>query len=490
MSGLGSGRGAASPRSELPAVQPARAGRWFAAAAVTVLAYGLSTTGAQAATEPADIVVAGLHLGNADGITVDSASQVDSRLLQATLSTGALAAPTAIRILLPADFDPSGRTRYPVLYLLHGGFGSYTNWTDYGDAERITKPYQVIVVMPDGGPSGEYANWYNFGKFGVPQWETYHVDQLIPWVDSNLPTVAKRTGRAIAGLSMGGGGALQYASRHPDLFAAAGSFSGDVDNMFAGMSPFVEFIGPGANAEEGGPKLPGSVYGNLPAQEIRWRGDDPLDLAANLRDVMVFLAIGNGQSLAPDCVESLMGDDLVEADLYPENAHLHRALDSLGIANVWDSYGSGCHDWPYWQRDLSTFMPLIMNSFAHPEPAPSAFNYRSTEPNYSVYGWAVSISRPAMEWSVLADASAHGFSLSGSGTATVTTGAVFAPGQPVSAMIVDHGGSREVTLLANSSGRLTVTADLGPGNLYNQYSLRAAVSGGTRVYTATVKLAG
>ena len=59
-----------------------------------------------------------------------------------------------------------------------------------------------------GGRGGFYANWLNFGKGGPPMWETYHIDQLIPFIDANLRTIPKRQGRAIAGLSMGGFGAM------------------------------------------------------------------------------------------------------------------------------------------------------------------------------------------------------------------------------------------------------------------------------------------
>ena len=85
--------------------------------------------------------------------------------------------------------------------------------------------------MPDAGQGGFYSDWYNAGAGGPPKWETYHVGQLIPYVDAHYPTVAARGGRAIAGLCMGGFGAMSYAARHPDLFVAAASFSGAVDNM-------------------------------------------------------------------------------------------------------------------------------------------------------------------------------------------------------------------------------------------------------------------
>ena len=87
----------------------------------------------------------------------------------------------------------------------------------------------MLVVMPDAGTFGWYADHYNNG----PRWESYHVGELIPWVDATLRTKPERAERAIAGLSMGGHGTAAYAGRHPDLFAAAAPFSGVVNPIAA-----------------------------------------------------------------------------------------------------------------------------------------------------------------------------------------------------------------------------------------------------------------
>ena len=130
--------------------------------------------------------------------------------------------------MLPVGFDASGATRYPMLLLLHGGAGRYTDWANAGLLE-LTKDLPLITVLPDAGRSAWYTDWYNNGAGGPPMWETYHLGQLLPWVDANFPTVGARSGRAIAGLSSGGFGALSYASRHPDLFVAAAGFSAALD---------------------------------------------------------------------------------------------------------------------------------------------------------------------------------------------------------------------------------------------------------------------
>ena len=103
------------------------------------------------------------------------------------------------------------------------------DWTRYGAAERITARTPLIVVMPDAGRDAEYTDWYQGGAPILPRWETYHVGQLVPWVDKRFRTIAARRGRAIAGLSMGGFGALSYAGRHPATYAAVASFSGALE---------------------------------------------------------------------------------------------------------------------------------------------------------------------------------------------------------------------------------------------------------------------
>src|SRR4051794_37734841 len=167
------------------------------------------------------------------GPTVVSTRQLTPRLTELTLRTPALATDTVLRVLLPDGYAASPVRRYPVLYLLHGCCdfdvrGSQA-WTTHGEAEKATAGLPLIVVMPDAGAGGFYSDWFNGGAGGPPKWETYHINQLIPFVDKRYRTVATREGRAVTGLSMGGFGAMSYASRHPDLFVAAASFSGAVD---------------------------------------------------------------------------------------------------------------------------------------------------------------------------------------------------------------------------------------------------------------------
>jgi S-formylglutathione hydrolase FrmB len=134
-----------------------------------------------------------------------------------------------VRILLPVGYG-HGDQRYPVLYLLHGAGDTYASWTIKTDVTAFSAQFPVIIVMPDAGHNSQ-AGWYSDWKDGNYQWETYHLGLLMRWVDRHLRTIPH--GDAVAGLSMGGFGAMSYAARHPGLFRVAASFSGAVDTQYA-----------------------------------------------------------------------------------------------------------------------------------------------------------------------------------------------------------------------------------------------------------------
>jgi S-formylglutathione hydrolase FrmB len=398
------------------------------------------------------VVVAGLALApvaQADGLRLVSSKRLDGRLTELTLRTDAVAGDTRVRVLLPAGYATSHR-RYPVLYLLHGALNGEEAWTEQGDAEAITAGLPLIVVMPDSGQGGGYADWFNGGAGGPPEWERYHVDQLIPFIDARYRTRGRRSGRAVAGLSMGGFGAMSYAARHPDRFVAAAAFSGAVDTnnpldiAITGDEPF-------------GPRA---------TQEIRWRARNPWDLAENLRGLRLVVRTGDGQPVG----------DIVEAVVHQMNVGFHARLRELGIDHVWDDYGAGTHTWPYWQRDLRETLPQLMATFRRPPKPPRSVTFRAVEPTYSVYGWRVAIKRPALEWSELSRATRRGFTLSGSGRAVVVTPRFFAPHARVRA------GSR--VLRADSTGRLRVSVRLGAGNPAQALTPGAV----TRVFRRSVAL--
>jgi S-formylglutathione hydrolase FrmB len=277
-------------------------------------------------------------------ITVVRRHRLDARLEEWTLRTPALREPTGVRVLLPAGYRADPRRRYPVLYLLHGAGGDYRSWTQDGDAEAITARAPLIVVMPDGGTGGWYTDWYQGDRPVQPRWETYHVGELVPWVDATYRTIAARRGRAVAGLSMGGYGALSYAARHPRTFAAAASFSGALE---IGSS---------------------NAWGSRRDNGARWRAHLPISIAARLRSLaLVELRTGDGRPGPLDPRGTRPGCDAcaLERFLYRSNVRLHERLRALGIRHTWDDYGRGTHAWPYWRRGLHETLPDLERVLAH-----------------------------------------------------------------------------------------------------------------------------
>ena len=109
-------------------------------------------------------------------------------------------------IVLPASYD-SSQERYTVLYLLHGLTSNYVAWSRMGAAFYAGLVDDLIIVMPDVGNSW-YVNWDENGEGQRNNWEDHIIVDVIGHVDANFSTIARREGRAINGLSMGGYGGL------------------------------------------------------------------------------------------------------------------------------------------------------------------------------------------------------------------------------------------------------------------------------------------
>ena len=133
----------------------------------------------------------------------------------------------AIKTVVITPDNYASAKELPVVYLLHGYSGNYSNWVNKTDGvKNAADQYNMILVCPDGG----YGSWY----FDSPvdpsfKYETFVSGELIKAIDAKYKTIKDRKGRAITGLSMGGHGALFLSFRHQDVYGAAGSMSGGVD---------------------------------------------------------------------------------------------------------------------------------------------------------------------------------------------------------------------------------------------------------------------
>lgn len=150
---------------------------------------------------------------------------------------------------------------------------------------------------------------------------------------------------------------------------------------------------------------------------------------------------------------------------------------------MWGRHGPGTHNYSYWNDDLKHTLPLLMRTFAHPSRR-TPFTFTSIEPTYEVYGWRVEIKREALEFSTLRGVSAERFTLQGSGSATITTAALYEPGHNY--LIRSEGSIRSIK--ADAAGRLKIPVDLGPSNPYQQRFAPDGESPGTDVFTTSVAI--
>jgi S-formylglutathione hydrolase FrmB len=423
-----------------------------------------------------------------DGLHILSQRQLDPRLFELSLHTSALPAPANVRVLVPAGYGRT-RRRYPVLYLLHGTSGSARDWTTVGGAEQATSGHPLIVVMPDIALGADGGGWCTDWPSGQYRWETFHIGQLLPWIDANLRTRPRRSQRAIAGLSQGGFCSTSYPARHPDLFAAAFSYSGAPDIAY---DPEARI---GATAIINGTEVgldhvpPNSIFGDPISNEINWAAHDPATLANNLRATKLYLYFGNGQAGPYDGSSADPSASGIESLVYQDNIDFHNRLQSLHIPSLYDPYGNGSHSWPYWARDLRWSIGPLMADFAHPAPPPAEITYTSADPSYSVYGWQVTMHRTAREFSTLQGASCGGFTLAGSGSASVVTPACVRPGRRYRVTLSgDRVRSTTASMTAGHDRRLTLTVPLGPSNPYQQDTALAQLAG-TAVYRTHVTVA-
>lgn len=278
-----------------------------------------------------------------------SAEELDARTVDLTIDSPALGTLAKVRLLLPTPSSSPPVSGWPVLYLLHGCCDTYQSWTRYTDVAQFTADAGVLVVMPDGGRVGFYSDWLD-----GPGWETFHVTEL-PQLLAKSYAAGDR--RAIAGLSMGGFGALSYAARNPDMFAAAASFSGIVHTR---LSSQVSQNYLGLLRSEGAD--PEALWGD-PAKDAKtWADHNPYDLAANLRGTPVYLSVGDGQ-VGPLDPPGARPDSL-EARLNAENVAFRERLAEIGVEATVDFYGPGTHTWPYWERALHQAWPMLSAALA------------------------------------------------------------------------------------------------------------------------------
>ena len=269
-------------------------------------------------------------------------------------------------VYLPPSYATNTSRRYPVAYYLHGMWGDEWNWVRAGSIDRTLDSLtagglpEMIVIMPDGD-DGWYTTWNNLGNNAEcrrgkpprrqseavddycvpwPKYDDYIARDLVARVDSIYRTIPSRSARAIAGLSMGGYGAVSLALAYPDVFSAAASHSGVLSPLYRGPHPFGKPPRYAMNEAELRTNAGGLWSAMLLAfgrDTMGWWPRDPGRRAARY---------GSDERRAMPALMIDVGTQDTYAD---QSRDFHATLERLGVAHTY-AERPGAHDWNYWRR--------------------------------------------------------------------------------------------------------------------------------------------
>jgi len=241
-------------------------------------------------------------------------------------------------VYLPPDYETSKRS-YPVLYLLHGSGDDQTGWVQFGEVRQIAdksilegKATPMIIIMPD-------ANTGRRGYFndidGTWRYEDFFFNELIPYVEKMYRIKGEKRYRAIAGLSMGGGGSFIYALHHPEMFSSA--------------CPLSAYIGPLSLKE---------CKDNF-LRENKNYPDSVIQSYYERHNVLSLI----GQMPAKEISSVRWFIDCGDNDfLFEGNSLIHIAMRKKDIPHEFRIRDGG-HTWTYWRQSLPVVLEFISDSF-------------------------------------------------------------------------------------------------------------------------------
>ena len=242
-------------------------------------------------------------------------------------------------IYLPPGYETSQRS-YPVLYLLHGAGDDHTGWVQFGEVQRITDKAiedgtatAMIIVMPDAqtGQMGYFnsiaGNW---------NYEDFFFQEFIPAIEKSYRIKGEKRYRAVAGLSMGGGGSFMYALHHPELFSSA--------------CPLSAYVGP-LNADEAKTRMKKSNPEITDESLIKsyFENHNAIELVNRMPE---------DQKKAVRWYIDCGDDDF----LYEGNCLIHIAMRKKDIPHEFRTR-DGAHNWTYWRDALPKVLEFVSEEF-------------------------------------------------------------------------------------------------------------------------------
>lgn len=250
-------------------------------------------------------------------------------------------------VYLPPDYDSSKRS-YPALYLLHGSGDDQTGWVQFGEVQHIAdeairsgRATPMVIIMPDAdsGRRGYFNDIH-----GDWRYEDFFFQELLPFVEENYRIKSDKRYRAVAGLSMGGGGTFMYALHHPELFSSACPLSASTGPLSLEDAKR-RYSRERRDENSGEPSQPLSDE----QMEAYYKQHSAIELVNNLADDQK-----SAVRWYIDC-----GDDDF---LYEGNSLVHIAMRKKEIPHEYRVRDGG-HKWTYWRESLPNVLEFVSQAF-------------------------------------------------------------------------------------------------------------------------------
>ena len=273
-------------------------------------------------------------------LLVPAFNALAGKIVVDSLKSDILGATVKYNVYLPDGYDKSTKL-YPTVYLLHGLYGTYSDWEKTGRMQDVAdeliasgEANEMVIIMPNAGHPDVHNEWN--GYFNMPGWnyEDFFFKEFIPAVEKKYRCIGDKGHRAVMGLSMGGGGSTVYCQRHPDMFSSCYAMSAWLDNE---------------SGQVGGQDMKkDKLY--LVSQSVREHS--ALDFIDNADEAT--LEALRGVKWFFDC-----GDDDFLVRLSFElhmKMKARKVKDELRVRN-------GVHNWEYWHTALRTALPFASRNF-------------------------------------------------------------------------------------------------------------------------------
>lgn len=340
-----------------------------------------------------------------------------------------------VNVYLPKKYPQAAP--YPVVYLLHGWPENPEKW-QRADVEGQADRHGLVLVAVEGDDDDITPSWYsrqtNLSYPNGPDWRVSFYDWffngVLPWVEANYHVRTDPGGRAIAGFSMGGKGALSLAGHRPDLFTAVVSI--------AGMTDLRDY----ADRYE----IP-DVYGPLAENELHYAADSPIELAPNLKGLSITLLHG--------------AEDTYWVH-YDQSRRMSRRLEALGYPHFWEEIPGQEHD-PVTTYQVNRIFERLAAAFETPYNLPDSWRYRfANDTNRVVYETTLTKTNP-LTWTEVMSVTAAGFDSVSGDAFSLTTTSLYAPltNYVITSTNLLRGHNLVNQVTADGEGKLTINIPAG-----------------------------